>query len=85
LGADAEDEHLPVVVDTIGNLCLLSGPANSAAGRDPFESKKEKYSPITALARQIREHKGRWDIAAVRNRSQELAKRALEIWAWSSV
>src|SRR5437667_2703689 len=84
LGADAEDEHLPLVVDTIGNLCLLSGPANSAAGRDPFESKKEKYSPITALARQIREHKGRWDIAAVRNRSQELAKRALEIWAWSS-
>jgi hypothetical protein len=85
LGADAEDEHLPVVIDTIGNLCLLSGPANSAVGQDPFESKKDKYSLITALARQIKEHKGRWDIAAVRDRSQVLAKKALEIWAWANV
>ncbi len=85
LGADAQDEHLPVIIDTIGNLCLLSGPANSSAGQDPFESKKGKYSPITALARQIKEYKGRWDIKAVRSRSQELAKKALEIWAWTNI
>jgi hypothetical protein len=83
LGPDAEDEHLPVVIDTIGNLCLLSGPANSAVGQDPFESKKEKYSPVTALARQIKEHQRHWGIEAVRSRSKDLAKKALGIWAWA--
>jgi hypothetical protein len=85
LGADAEDEHLPVVIDTIGNLCMLSRPANSSAGQDPFDSKKNEYSPITALARQIKEYTGRWDIAAVRNRSQVLAKEATQIWPWANV
>ncbi len=85
LGTDADDEHLPTVIHTIGNLCLLSGPANSAAGQDPFESKKSGYSPVTALARQIKEHVTCWNIAAVRNRSQILAEQALEIWAWANV
>jgi hypothetical protein len=85
LGADAEDDHLPIVVDSIGNLCLLSGSANSAAGQDPFEAKKASYSPLTALARQIKEHNGRWDMKAVRERSQILAKEALRIWAWANV
>jgi hypothetical protein len=84
LEADAADEHLTVVTDTIGNLCLLSRPANSAAGRDPFDSKKADYSPVTALARQIKEHDGPWNIAAVRNRSQKLAQEALGIWAWAN-
>jgi hypothetical protein len=85
LGKDADDEHLPVIIDTIGNLCLLSGPANSSAGRDPFESKKTAYSPVTALARQIKEYEGRWNIEAVRNRSLKLAEQALAIWAWANV
>ncbi|MFC1799301.1 DUF262 domain-containing protein [Candidatus Eisenbacteria bacterium] len=84
LGPDAEDEHLPTVIHTIGNLCLLSGPANSGVGQDPFESKKKAYSPVSALARQIKEHDGRWDINAVRARSRMLAKVALEIWAWTN-
>jgi hypothetical protein len=85
LGAEADDEHLPLVVDTIGNLCLLSRPANSSVGQDPFESKKAAYSPVTALARQIKEHNNRWDMKAVRDRSQKLAKEALGIWAWANV
>jgi hypothetical protein len=85
LGAEAEDDYLPIIINTIGNLCLLSGPANSAAGQDPFEAKKAGYSPLTALARQIKEHTGRWDMKAVRDRSQKLAKEAVQIWAWSKV
>ena len=85
LGAEAEDDYLPIVVNTIGNLCLLSGPANSAAGRDPFEAKKAGYSPLTALARQIKEHNRPWDMKAVRDRSQQLAKEALQVWAWANV
>ena len=50
LGDDAEDEHLSTLTDSLGNLCLLSGPANSSAGRDPFEAKRAAYSPVTALA-----------------------------------
>lgn len=85
LGAEADDDYLPIVVNSIGNLCLLSRPANSAAGRDPFETKKADYSPITALARQIKDHSGRWDMKAVRDRSQKLAKEALQIWSWANV
>src|SRR5260370_7211195 len=85
LGGEADDDHLPVGIDTIGNLCLLSGPANSSDGQDPFESKKAGYSPLTALARQIKEYEGRWDMKAVRDRSQKLAKEALGIWAWANV
>jgi len=85
LGAEAEDDRLPVIVHTIGNLCLLSAPANSSAGQDPFESKKAGYSPLTALARQIKEHNGRWDVRAVRDRSSRLANEALGIWSWANV
>lgn len=84
LGTDATDEHLQVIIDTIGNLCLLSGPANSSVGQDPFESKKAKYSPVTALARFFKDYCRHWDIQAVRNRSADLAKKALTIWRWTS-
>lgn len=84
LDGEADDDYLPIVVNTIGNLCLLSGPANSAAGRDPFEAKKAGYSPVTALARQIKEYEGHWGMQSVRERSQKLAKEALQIWAWTS-
>jgi hypothetical protein len=85
LGSDAADEHLPAIINTIGNLCLLSAPANSSAGQDPFEAKKAGYSPVTALARQVKEYQGAWNIAAVRDRSQKLAQEALTIWAWAPV
>ena len=85
LGHDALDEHLYDVTHSVGNLCLLSAPANSAAGQDPFESKRINYSPVTALARQIKEYKGRWDLEAVRTRSRELARAAADIWDWTNV
>lgn len=85
LGAEADDDYLPIIVNTIGNLCLLSGPANSAAGRDPFETKKAGYSALTALARQIKEYTGHWDMKAVHERSQKLAKEALHVWGWANV
>jgi hypothetical protein len=84
LGKDAEDERLPALTDSIGNLCLLSTPANSSAGQNPFEAKRASYSQLTALARQIREHAGRWNLKAIEARSKNLASTALQIWAWSS-
>ena len=85
LGVDANDEHLEALTHTLGNLCLLSGPANSSVGQDPFESKRIAYSPITALARQIKEHVGPWNLAAIRERSKKLSEHAIVIWPWSNV
>jgi hypothetical protein len=84
LGADTFDERLQTVVHTLGNLCLLSGSANGAAGQNPFEAKVKAYSPITALARQFKEHQGAWNVAAVRARSTQLALKALEVWPWAA-
>jgi hypothetical protein len=84
LGPDAKDEHLEVLTHSLGNLCLLSRPANSSVGQNPFEAKRADYSPITALARQIKEHVGPWNIAAIRQRSKKLAEQALAFWSWSN-
>ena len=85
LGDDADDERLEVVTNSLGNLCLLSAPANSSAGRDPFDKKRAGYSEVTALAREIRAYAGRWNLEAIEKRSLALSERALEIWAWSEV
>ena len=84
LGKDTEDERIETVTDSLGNLCLLSGPANSSAGQNPFDTKKAAYSPITALARQIIEHPGPWNIQSILGRSKMLAAKALAVWAWSA-
>jgi hypothetical protein len=85
LGADAKNEHLPAVVDTIGNLCLLSSPANSAVGQNPFTAKQDAYSPVSALSRQIKDHQGTWNLDAICERSRQLAEVAVEIWPWANV
>jgi hypothetical protein len=85
LGSEADDEDLSSTVQTIGNLCLLSRPANSSAGQNPFDSKREGYSHVTALARQIKDYEGKWTLEAVRRRSRQLAQTALEVWGWANV
>ena len=84
LEEDADDEHREVLTNSLGNLCLLSGPANSSAGQNPFDKKRAGYSEVTALARQIKEYTGRWDLEAIRQRSRRLSDHALDIWAWSA-
>ena len=84
LEEDADDEHREILTNSLGNLCLLSGPANSSAGQNPFDKKRAGYSEVTALARQIKEYAGEWDLKAIRRRSRNLSDHALEIWAWSA-
>ena len=83
LEGDEDDEHLEVLTNSLGNLCLLSGPANSSAGQNPFDNKRAGYSEVTALARQIKKHAGPWNLKAIQARSEELSEQALKIWAWS--
>ena len=83
LEGDEDDEHLEVLTNSLGNLCLLSGPANSSAGQNPFDKKRAGYSEVTALARQIKKHEGPWNLEAIQARSKALSEQALEIWVWS--
>ena len=83
LGEDSTDNDLPTYINTLGNLCLLSGPANSSAGQNPFESKKEGYPDACALTKDMKKREGKWNIQAIKTRGEDLAKKALKIWAWS--
>jgi hypothetical protein len=41
LGADATHYNLPTTINTLGNLCLNSQPANSSFGQKPFIEKSD--------------------------------------------
>jgi hypothetical protein len=83
LGTQASDITLVTVKNTIGNLCLISRPANSHAGQDPFEKKKNAYTDVSALTRDIKQRDCKWDIGAIKIRSKDLAQKGLEIWSWN--
>jgi uncharacterized protein with ParB-like and HNH nuclease domain len=83
LGTEFNNEDLKRYTDTIGNLTLLSQPANSHAGQDPFLSKIEDYTLITALNRDIEKRKDKhWNIAAIKERSILFREKLLNIYAW---
>ena len=83
LGTEASNEDLKKYIDTIGNITLLSQPANSHVGQDPFLSKIDKYSQVTALNRDITERKDQhWGIEAIKKRSVYLKEILLKIYSW---
>lgn len=82
LGNDANSINLPVIINTLGNLSLNSGPANSSLGQKSFSEKKELYNSISALSRDVKSREVHWNIAAIENRSKDLAKIALKVWKW---
>ncbi len=83
LGTDFMNPDLNRYLNTIGNLCLLSGPANSHAGQDPFESKKNDYSEVSALTRDIKKRNVKWNIQEIKKRSEDLKDKLLTIYAWT--
>ena len=83
LGADCDNSKFETIINSLGNLCLLSGPANSSASQNPFRAKAIQYSEVTALARELKHYEGDWNLAAVRARSERLADKALVRWAWT--
>jgi uncharacterized protein with ParB-like and HNH nuclease domain len=83
LGQEATDINLERYKNSIGNLCLISGPANSSLGQDPFEKKKNSYTEVSGLTRDIKSRTGKWNITAVKSRSKDLADKGLTIWNWN--
>jgi hypothetical protein len=82
LNADATHYSLPTITNTLGNLCLNSQPANSSFGQKPFAEKQAAYTDISALARDVKQRQEPWNIAAIEQRSKDLAQKALTVWKW---
>ena len=86
LDVDADHEKLTVYINTLGNLCLLSQSANSHAGQDPFVSKVNDYTNVSALTKDFKTRvtdNVHWNIHEINKRSIDLAKYALELWKWN--
>lgn len=82
LGSDALHYSLPTIINTLGNLCLNGQTANSSFGQKPFIDKQAAYTTLSALARDVKERKEPWNIAAIELRSKDLAQKALQVWKW---
>jgi Protein of unknown function (DUF1524) len=82
LGSESSDINLDRFKNSIGNLCLVSRPANSSVGQNPFEGKKNAYTDVGGLTRDLKTITGKWDIEAIKTRSKEISKKALEVWSW---
>jgi hypothetical protein len=83
LGDDATNINLPTIINTIGNLSLNSGSANSSFGQKPFAEKQAAYTDACALARDVKQRKEPWNIASIEKRSSDLSKIALKVWKWN--
>ncbi len=82
LGAEASDLNLERIKNSIGNLCLISKAANSFVGQNPFEKKKNSYTDVSALTRDLKGRTVKWNIQEIKRRSKDLADKAIEIWSW---
>ncbi|MEH2328554.1 DUF262 domain-containing protein [Nostoc sp.] len=79
-----EDEHKQLL-HAIGNLCLLSPSLNSEASNKCFSDKKEIYKKanlisIDKIIYEDRVERSVWDTDAIKHRSEELIKFAIEQW-----
>ena len=82
LGDEASDLNLERIKNSIGNLCLISRAANSFVGQDPFKKKKNSYTDVSALTRDLKGRIEKWNMQAIKKRSKDLVEKALEIWSW---
>jgi len=82
LGDDYNHPEINKYINTLGNLCLLSRPANSHAGQDPFEEKKKDYTDVSALTRDVKKRNVKWNIESIKERSKDLSVNGLKIWKW---
>lgn len=85
LEEDSNNEYLSEYIHTIGNLLLLSRPANSSASNNPFQDKMNSYPDLTFLDKDVKkifENNEKWNIEAIKDRSNRFAVIALKVWSW---
>ncbi len=82
-----ESDERDRVLQTMGNLTLLTGPANSSLQNDAFEVKVEQIEGYSLLAlnthfkKHLDEGKS-WDEAAIEERGRVLFDMARELWPY---
>ena len=86
MGDDADRDDYSRIVNSVGNLCLRKRERNSEMGRRPFAEKRRllRESP-SRLALDIADRAGPWNFAAIEQRSADLARTAVAVWAWSAI
>ena len=81
LGDEPEETH-GRYSDRLANLTLSGDLTNPALGAKPFDAKKPIYSESSiAMTRRLATENA-WNAAAIERRAEDLARRALERWAW---
>lgn len=75
------EEH-DELLDTIGNLVLLSPPENKKAKNDPYSKKKVRYAKrsMFAMPRLFAEEYGEWNAELIRKRSADLGAWIVSTW-----
>jgi uncharacterized protein with ParB-like and HNH nuclease domain len=80
---DAE-QYRTRLIDTVGNLTLLTGANNASAGNSPFPVKKSKIVENSDLRLnawlRLESAPTSWGEADILNRGDELFQKALDIW-----
>ena len=79
---ETEEQGRRRLVDTIGNLTLLTSPLNSSVGNGPIGEKLKKIGEhsLLRLNRQIRVEGERWTEGEVLARGRQLFDYAKAIW-----
>ena len=76
---DARDRR--ALVNSLGNLTLLTRSLNSSSGNSGFTKKKEKFEEQTGLfLNKWFTNKDQWTETEISERSKHLAKMAAKIW-----
>lgn len=82
LGADATHELRETLVHTLGNLCLLSESSENPLSTALIDDKRTRYDASSALAVDLKNSTGPWNLDAIRDRSRRLAQVALQVYPW---
>ena len=85
LGKESDNPGLSILVNTIGNLFLMSQSDDKFEEDSLFEEKKKEVSAkeLSALVNDLVDRKDKWNSEAINKRSKDLAEKALQIWNWN--
>jgi hypothetical protein len=77
----AEAARRQIVLDTFGNLTLLTHPLNSSVSNGPFKEKRKAIIEQSALSlNRYFQNVDEWDTDAIVHRGETLLTTALKVW-----
>lgn len=79
--ADDRDAALDALVDTLGNLTVLSGPENDRMGSKPFAQKRPLFAESTSTMNRQVGAKEDWTVEVIESRGRLLVDKAMIVFA----